>query len=56
MKKYYKIHQKSPSWLAIDLIEDDETVGGWIIPTRPHIEGLQDIIVNVIEKEGYKKY
>ena len=56
MKKRYKIYEKNNDWLAIDLIEDNETVGGWIIPIRPYIEGLQNIIVNTIEKDGYIEY
>ena len=56
MKKQFKIHRVNPGFKGIDLIEDDKTVGGYIIPTRPYIEGLEDIIINAIEKEGYVKY
>jgi len=53
MKKQFKIHQINPDFIEIDLIEDGKVVGGYIIPKKPYIEGLEDIFIHSIKKEGY---
>ena len=53
MKKQFKVRQSNSGFTEIDLIEDDKAVGGYVIPKKPHIEGLVDIIINSIKKEGY---
>ena len=53
MKKQFKIRQEYIGFVEIDLIEDDKSVGGYIIPEKPYIEGLEDIFINSIKKEGY---
>ena len=56
MKKYFKIHKAHPNFISIDLIEDGKTVGGYIIPSGPYIEGFSDILIESIKKEGYNEY
>lgn len=53
MKKNYKIHRANPGFIAIDLIEDDEVVGGYLLPD------LGENTINISEylkEEGYTEY
>ena len=34
MKKQFKIRRANPGFIAIDLIEDNETVGGYLLPDQ----------------------
>ena len=54
MVKYYKIHKTDiPHFVAIDLIENDETVGGYIVQNNGYVKKAT---VDHLEKEGYKEY
>ena len=53
MKKYYKIQKVHSNFIAIDLIEDDKTIGGYIAL----IHGIaKKHIIESIKKEGYINY
>jgi len=55
MKKYYKIEKTHypVGFITVDLIEDDKTVGGYLLPDR----GENTInISKYLEKEGYTEY
>ena len=53
MKKYYKIHQVHHNFVAIDLIEDDITVGGYIAMKNGDAKKM---LINRLKKEGYTEY
>lgn len=54
MKKYYRIHKvEIPNFVAIDLIENNKIVGGYIVS----INGIaKKEIINYLKKEGFIKY
>jgi len=53
MKKQYKIHQANPGFIAVDLIEDDKTVGGYLIPD---LGENRKNMAEYLEKKGYTEY
>ena len=54
MKKYYKIHEvEIPNFVAIDLIENDKTVGGYIVQRNGY---AKKEIIDHLKKEGYREY
>lgn len=53
MKKQFKIHKEHPNFISIDLIEDDKTVGGYLLPDRRE---NRESIAKYLKKEGYTEY
>lgn len=52
MKKQFKIHKEHPNFISIDLIEDDKTVGGYLLPDRGE---NRKFIAKHLKKGGYKE-
>ena len=50
MNKYYKIYQSHPNLISVDLIENNETIGGYIIPNT---KDAKEFIIKHCKKEGY---
>jgi len=50
MKKYFKVHQAHPNLISVDLIENDITVGGYIVPNNKE---AKEFIIRHAKKEGY---
>ena len=50
INKYFKIYQSHPNLISVNLIENNEIVGGYIIPnTKETIKFIKEHC----EKEGY---
>ena len=53
MKKYYRIGRENTGFIAIDLIENNKVVGGYLIPDCGENEKN---MADFMKKEGYAEY
>ena len=53
MRKYYRIRRENPGFMAIDFIENNEIVGGYLIPDRGD---NKKSMAAFLKKEGYVEY
>jgi len=53
MKKQFKIRRANPGFIAVDLIEDGKTVGGYLLPNRGE---NKENISDYLKKRGYTEY
>ena len=53
MKKYFKIRRANPGFIEFNLIENDRTVGGYLIPDRGD---NKKSMAAYLKKEGYVEY
>jgi len=50
IKKYFKVYKSHPNLISVDLIEDDITVGGYVVPNNKE---AKKFIIEHAKKEGY---